>query len=197
MPNARPLLSALLALALLAAPLANAQTSERRTGERLTPPAAKASAGYREIGWEDLLPKGWDPMAPFKGLDLARLNDRDPRAIEAMEKLQAAWAEAPVEPALRGSKIRIPGFIIPLDRQGDLVSELLLVPYFGACIHTPPPPANQIIHVVLKKPISGLRMMDAYWINGTLDLARGDTGLGVYGYRLKAEAMQPYVEKVK
>ena len=74
MPNARPLLSALLALALLAAPLANAQTSERRTGERLAPPAAKASAGYREIGWEDLLPKGWDPMAPFKGLDLARLN---------------------------------------------------------------------------------------------------------------------------
>ena len=142
MPNARPLLSALLALALLATPLANAQTPERRTGERLAPPAAKASAGYREIGWEDLLPKGWDPMAPFKGLDLARLNDRDPRAIEAMEKLQAAWAEAPVEPALRGSKIRIPGFIIPLDRQGDLVSELLLVPYFGACIHTPPPPAN-------------------------------------------------------
>ena len=84
-----------------------------------------------------------------------------------------------------------------VDRQGDLVSELLLVPYFGACIHTPPPPANQIIHVVLKKPINGLRMMDAYWINGTLDLARGDTGLGVYGYRLKAEAMQPYVEKKK
>ena len=197
MPNARPLLSALLALALLAAPLANAQTSERRTGERLAPPAAKASASYREIGWEDLLPKGWDPMAPFKGLDLARLNDRDPRAIEAMEKLQALWAEAPVEPSLRGSKVRIPGFIIPLDRQGDLVSELLLVPYFGACIHTPPPPANQIIHVVLKKPASGLRMMDAYWINGTLDLARGDTGLGVYGYRLKAEALQPYVEKKK
>ena len=63
--------------------------------------------------------------------------------------------------------------------------------------HTPPPPANQIIHVVLKKPINGLRMMDAYWINGTLDLARGDTGLGVYGYRLKAEAMQAYVEKKK
>lgn len=198
MPNARAFVTALFTLTwLLAAPHATAQSSEYRTGERLAPPTAKAAKDYREIGWDDLIPKDWDPMAPFKGLDLARLNDRDPRAIEAMIKLQAAWADAPVEPALRGSKIRIPGFIIPLDRQGDLVSELLLVPYFGACIHTPPPPANQIIHVVLKKPISGLRMMEAFWINGTLDLARGDTGLGVYGYRLKAEAMQPYVEKKK
>ena len=59
------------------------------------------------------------------------------------------------------------------------------------------PPANQIVHVVLKKPLKGLRMMDPYWIDGTLDLARGDTGMGVYGYRLKAEALQPYVEKKK
>ena len=175
----------LLLLAPFAAPPAAAQGS------------AKSAPAFREITWETLLPKDWDPMAPFKGLDLTRLNDRDPRAIEAMEKLQAAWAEAPVEASLRGAKVRLPGFIIPLDRDGDLVSELLLVPYFGACIHTPPPPANQIVHVVLKKPLKGLRMMDPYWIDGTLDLARGDTGIGVYGYRLKAEAMQPYVEKKK
>ena len=192
MPNARPLLSALLALALLAAPLANAQTSERRTGERLAPPAAKASAGYREIGWEDLLPKGWDPMAPFKGLDLARLNDRDPRAIEAMEKLQAAWAEAPVESSLRGSKIRIPGFIIPLDRQGDLVSELLLVPYFGACIHTPPPPANQIIHAKSARPLSGITTMQPIWAYGTLNVQRGESQWGVSGYRLTVDKIMPY-----
>ena len=192
MPNTRPLLSALLALALLAAPLANAQTSERRTGERLTPPAAKASAGYREIGWEDLLPKGWDPMAPFKGLDLTRLNDRDPRAIEAMEKLQAAWAEAPVEASLRGAKVRLPGFIIALDRDGDLVSELLLVPYFGACIHVPPPPSNQIVHVTSELGVLMDALYQPFWIEGPLKVGSHSSEMGTAGYQMAAEKIYPY-----
>ena len=184
-------LHSFLAVLLLAlATFATAQ--DYRVGDRLKSSAKPPSEGYRELKWEELQPKNWDPMAGFKNLNLASLTDGDLRAQEMLNKMRAAWDAAPVEPSLEGKKIRIPGFIIPLERKGDLVSELLLVPYFGACIHTPPPPANQAIHIILAKPVVNLQMMDAYWINGSLRIARGDSGMGTYGYRMKADAIEKY-----
>ena len=163
-----------------------------RTGERLKPKTAEATSRYREIQWEELLPKDWNPMEAFKGIDLKQLDDKDPRAIAALEKLKVMWDEAPTTKALDGQRLRLAGFIIPLERKGDLVTELLLVPYFGACIHVPPPPANQIVHVVLARPIKDLRTMDAYWVDGKLSVQRGDSGMGTYGYRMHADRLEAY-----
>ncbi|MBK7673575.1 DUF3299 domain-containing protein [Accumulibacter sp.] len=165
--------------------------AEYRVGDRLTTDKASSQA-YRQIEWDDLIPKGWDPMAAFKGLDLARLKDSDPKAQEALEKMRSAWDQAPVETALNGQRVRIAGFVVPLERKGEQILEFLLVPYFGACIHVPPPPANQIIHVVPEKPVTGMRTMDAMWVSGTLKLDRSETGMGVSGYRLRGEALAPY-----
>lgn len=165
--------------------------AEYRVGDRLATDKA-ASQAYRQIEWDDLIPKGWDPMAAFKGLDLARLKDNDPKAQEALEKMRSAWDQAPVETALNGQRVRIAGFVVPLERKGEQILEFLLVPYFGACIHVPPPPANQIIHVVPEKPVTGMRTMDAMWVSGTLKLDRSETGMGVSGYRLRGEALAPY-----
>jgi hypothetical protein len=165
--------------------------AEYRVGDRLAKDKA-ASQAYRQIEWDDLIPKGWDPMAAFKGLDLARLKDSDPKAQEALEKMRSAWDQAPVETALNGQRVRIAGFVVPLERKGEQILEFLLVPYFGACIHVPPPPANQIIHVVPEKPVTGMRTMDAMWVSGTLKLDRSETGMGVSGYRLRGEALAPY-----
>ena len=177
---------------LLLALLGPAVAADYRVGERLTPRTAVPGLNYREIHWEDLIPKGWDPMAAFKGLNMSRLKDSDPRAIEALEKMKSVWAEAPVEPSLDGKKVKLAGFVVPLERKGDAVLELLLVPYFGACIHTPPPPANQIVHVILKKPAEGMKMMDAFWVSGSLSLQRGDSSLGIYGYRMTGERLDAY-----
>jgi hypothetical protein len=177
---------------LLLALLKPVVAADYQVGERLTPRKASPALNYQEIEWEDLIPKGWDPMAAFKGLRLNRLKDSDPKAIETLEKMKAAWAEAPVESSLNGKKVKLAGFVVPLERKGDTVFELLLVPYFGACIHTPPPPANQIIHVILKKPAEGMKMMDAFWVSGTLSLQRGDSSLGIYGYRMTADRIDPY-----
>lgn len=185
------LLLALLAPALSPA-LSPALAADYQVGERLTPRTSAGAQHYREIQWDALIPKDWDPMAPFKGLNMNRLKDSDPRAMEALEKMKSAWAAAPVEPALEGKKIKLAGFIIPLERKGDAVFELLLVPYFGACIHTPPPPANQIVHVVLKKPVEGIKMMDTFWVSGTLSLQRGDSSMGIYGYRLHGDRLDVY-----
>ena len=194
-----PLLVAIclgLAALLSLPPQAQAQGTERkaadyRVGERL-PADRKGAQGYRLIGWDELMPKGWDPMAAFKGLDLARLRDSDPKAQEALESARQLWDQAPVEKAMNGQKVRIAGFVVPLERRGEQVTEFLLVPYFGACIHVPPPPANQIIHVVADKPVAGMRTMDAMWVSGTLGLDRTDTGMGVAGYRMRGEAFEPY-----
>lgn len=182
----------LLLLALLV-PLA-VPAADYRVGDRL--PAAKGAAkGFKEIQWDDLMPKGWDPMAAFKGVDLNRLQDSDPKAAELLAKVRIEWDKAPVEPAINGQRVKIPGFVVPLERKGDEVIEFLLVPYFGACVHVPPPPSNQVIHVVPSKPVKGMRTMETFWISGTLTLQGGDSGMGIYAYRMNAERVEPYEVK--
>jgi uncharacterized protein len=155
-------------------------------------PSATATVAYKEKTWDDLMPRNWDPMASLKGLKLDKLEDGDPRAIEALEKIREAWRSAPVEPALNGERIRIPGFVIPLEKSGNKVREFLLVPYFGACIHTPPPPPNQIIHVRSSKPIANMRTMDTMWVSGIMHIGNVNTEMGQAGYQLKAEWVVPY-----
>jgi hypothetical protein len=181
--------------------LALAQGEKYRLGDRLAQPAApEAKKNYQEVGWNALIPEGWDPAKAFAGIDLSRLNDGDPRATEALEKLKQAWDNAPVEHGWNGQRIRIPGFVVPLERQQNHVTEFLLVPYFGACIHTPPPPANQIIHVIPAQPVKDLRTMEAVWVAGILETTRSEAdrerdrrmGMGVAGYQMKGETISPY-----
>lgn len=194
-----------LALSLLATwPTAHAAEQAApalQLGERLakpSPPAKgkadnSASSSYRQTEWDALVPKGWDPQAAFKGLDFAKLSDSDPRAAAAMKQMQEAWSLAPAEPAMNDQRIRIAGFVVPLDGgQSAGVQEFLLVPYFGACVHSPPPPANQIIHVRAGKPLKGMKMMDAVWISGTLKAEKSDTAEGVSGYTMSSELVTPY-----
>lgn len=178
--------------ALLVADLADAQAQAPAQAK----PAAKAGEPV-EIKWDDLVPKGWDPMKgmPANAGNLAILGDGDPKAQDMYNKLREAWDNAPTVTALDGAAIKLPGYLVPLDESKVGITEFLLVPYFGACIHTPPPPANQIIHVLPKTAAKGLRSMDVVWIDGTLKTLRADSYMGASGYRMDAEAITPYVEK--
>lgn len=177
-------------IAVVAVPQADAY----QVGEKL-PSSGTSSAGYREITWDALIPADWDPMKAFKKLDLSKLKDSDPRAIEAMEQLKEAWNSAPVEPKMNGARVRIPGFVVSLEANPEKVKEFLLVPYFGACIHVPPPPANQMIHVVAKKPLRSVSVMSPVWVSGTLQTDLSVTDFGSVGYRMTAESVEPYKEK--
>lgn len=156
-----------------------------------------ATAPFEEIEWFALVPADWEPAKTFND-DMARLQDNDPRAMAALAKLREAWATAPVEPSMDGARVRIGGYVIPLDGEGRAFREFLLVPYFGACIHAPPPPANQVIHVFSDKPIDGVKMMDAVFVSGTLRAAGDRTPdsaaglLDAVGYDMQAEAVKPY-----
>lgn len=167
-------------------------------GASLAQPPGKPpsqSSTYRELSWEEMVPKEWNPLQQFKGLNLEQLQDNDPKAGELLKKMRTVWDNAPSNPALAGAKVKIPGFIVPLEETSAGMKELLLVPYFGACIHTPPPPANQIIHVQLPQPAQGLKAMDTVWISGTLKLLRTNNEMGVSGYQMEAAKVEPYLEK--
>ena len=145
--------------------------------------------GPRQITWPELMPKSWDGAKAMNSVDISNLQDDDPRANALLVKMREAADNAPPNMALSGTAIRIAGFIVPLEEARGEITEFLLVPYFGACIHSPPPPANQIIHVNAPPASKGWRSMDMVWVTGTLRVNRADTMMGVSGYHVSAEAL--------
>lgn len=149
---------------------------------------------YKEIEWDELIPEGWKKKVILELTRMRRygsLMDGDPRADEAYAKLKKVWDAAPPTKTYLGKKIRIPGYAVPLDAERMQSSDFLLVPYFGACVHSPPPPANQIIMV---KPPKGsrVRTMDAIWVNGTLLEGKTNSDAGTSTYILNADKITPY-----
>jgi hypothetical protein len=154
-----------------------------------------AAAQTKDTPWEDLMPKGWDPMAGFKRTpQISMLNDSDPRVLEMMSELRRVWDNAPTRPELDGKPVQLSGYVVPLEQARGELREFLLVPYFGACIHTPPPPANQIVHVLPGKGTGkGLRTMDVVTVRGALRTQRTDSAMGASGYRIEAANVELYV----
>jgi hypothetical protein len=164
-----------------------------RLGDRLPQNAAPAkAAGIKEINWDALMPTNWNPMKSMEAINLGAMNDGDPRAQKALEQMREAWNNAPVSSALNGTRVRIAGFVVPLEGQRGEVSEFLLVPYFGACIHTPPPPPNQIIHVNPAQPLKSEAASEAVWVSGILETVRSETGMGNASYRMRGVTVTPY-----
>jgi hypothetical protein len=159
------------------------------------PPGASVPGPTRTIGWEQLIPAGWDPFKDLKALNLDTLKDNDPKADEALKKMRKMWDNAPINPLILGQSVRLPGYMVPLEDLPEGTKEFLLVPYFGACVHSPPPPANQIVHVVLDKPTKRFRMMDTLWVTGPLSATKTDSHMGVSSYRIDAKLVAPFVDK--
>ena len=104
--------------------------------------------------------------------------------------------------ALDGQTVRIPGYLLPLEFSGKDITEFLLVPWVGACIHTPPPPPNQIVHVKSDKPVANVALFAPIWVTGQLSTAAskkalylvdGESNIDI-GYSLRASAVEPYKE---
>lgn len=157
-----------------------------------TSAAATATAGaIREIGWKDLVPVDW--KAPRLPLRAIILGDASAEAQDALAQLRVAWDAAPTVDGLNGALVSLAGYVVPLEEVQGNLKEFLLVPYFGACIHTPPPPANQIVLVRTRAPVKGFRAMDTVRVSGTLTTARQDSTMGASGYRLDAIAVDSFV----
>ena len=163
----------------------------------LTLPLSLGAQGTapKETTWEELMPKDWDPMKDLRMGDAGLVPEGSVKERNLMRQMRELWDNAPTNPKMDGARVRLPGYVVPLEEVKGELKEFLLVPYFGACIHSPPPPANQIVHVRASTPLKGWRTMDAVWVNGTLKATRSDSAMGASGYSIDDPVVERYVPK--
>lgn len=154
------------------------------SGAVVAPKMALASSP-REISWDDLIPPGVPYSEIIGEGELDGVNDiwnpiYDVNGFKLNEELNGAY-------------IKMPGFIIPFDISAEGVTNFMLVPYVGACIHTPPPPANQLVMVNAAKPWPGDQLWDAVWVTGMMRTQLQTTDLGQTGYAIAVDEMEVYV----
>ncbi|MBL8697970.1 MAG: DUF3299 domain-containing protein [Alphaproteobacteria bacterium] len=154
-----------------------------------------AAGGPRTLQWRDLVPGGFDIDAIYKRYAeaVAEMGEDDPRAEEKRREVAAAFAQAPVVAELDGSIVRLPGYPVPLDGDVRAMKSFLLVPFYGACIHVPPPPPNQIVHVVADKPVRlPGPITDPVWATGVMRVQPARTELAEAGYTLQLRELKRY-----
>ncbi|MES9925749.1 MAG: DUF3299 domain-containing protein [Candidatus Thiodiazotropha endolucinida] len=148
----------------------------------------------QELEWDAMIPEDYRPdkiMAQFG--DINALDDDDPRAQKILEELEAVWQEAPIVESLDGKRVKLPGFVVPIEGDGKKLTEFLLVPYYGACIHVPPPPANQTVYVKVPEGDAKIRQVfDTVWVLGVLSAKSFNSDLATAGYQIVAEEVTPY-----
>ena len=147
---------------------------------------------------EDQIDSQIQNAAPATGKAMAEQADEEiANAIAQAEddRYQQALVSTRIKPEFDGRAIRIPGFIVPLafdDKKA--VTEFFIVPYFGACIHLPPPPPNQIIHASYPSGLELDSLYDAFWISGTLATTLTENTVATSAYSMSADAIEIYTE---
>lgn len=134
------------------------------------------------LDWLDLIPESERNQLNDKGMPLINHDNDEPQ--------QSLMGN--VRPELNNSMVRIPGFVIPLEGDANVVTEFLLVPFFGACIHVPPPPPNQIVYVKFKEGAPVQELWDVVYVVGKLKTETVNHDMAQAGYLLEGMELQPY-----
>ena len=148
----------------------------------LTPSVALAD-DYIDLDWKDLVPKGQAFIPP----QLQSLIDHD-QAPMSSQQPQASG----VRSDWNGQVVRLPGFIVPIDYSGTGVTAFILVPFVGACVHVPPPPANQLVFVTTSEPYESSGLYEPVNVIGMFGVSALSTHIADIAYALSADQIEPY-----
>jgi hypothetical protein len=186
-----------------------AATDANSSGENA---ATSAEVTVTAITWEDLMPEGEDQKLEelynqfYADLE-ARFQQNETTLMESAKDqdiatlIQEGSADDSMEQIgtfnvvedLNGEAIRIPGYVVPFNfSRTSEYDEFLLVPYFGACLHTPPPPPNQILYVKASPSAKVESIYDPVWLEGTLKTGEFMSELGNSAYELQLSKIEPY-----
>lgn len=144
--------------------------------------AFAAKDAPRELDWLELMPKD----------EVQALSEGPVVEHEGMFKMEQQGSFRTI-PELNDTYIKLPGYIVPVDvDENQKMSSFFLVPYFGACIHVPPPPPNQIVYVTLAEPMDVTDIYDAFWIEGMLKVESVQKEIAASAYVLKADKVTLY-----
>lgn len=147
--------------------------------------------GVTAIGWEDLMPEGEEER-------LQKMYAAQMAAMYSIAEGSSADTATQIGSfntvdTFDGKKIRMPGYTVPFSYDAKAeISEFLLVPYFGACIHAPPPPPNQTIFIRTDKPILLKDLPQAVWIEGTLHAEKQESDLADAAYIIDLTRVEKY-----
>ena len=151
------------------------------------------AAEPKELTWSEMIP----PDAPAEVPNMTPLHDMSQMSsalsAESAPAARQDMPNAPVVKALDGQNVRLPGYIVPLEvSEEGRTTEFLLVPYFGACIHVPPPPSNQIVHVKSEVGVKLDELYQPYWIEGAMQVKPSTSELADAGYQMEADKIYIY-----
>lgn len=162
--------------------------------------------GFTTLEWTDLIPPAdleilLNPPQYVTQVEDGSVEDQISSQIQnsleaaSDDRYQQALSSTKVNAELNGAKIRLPGFIVPLEfDEEQTVTQFFLVPYFGACLHMPPPPPNQII--LVNSP-DGIQLQEFYmpfWILGELSTSITENDMATAAYSLRMAGIEAYTE---
>lgn len=139
---------------------------------------------YIDLDWADLLPVD-DSSIPNAFRNLLPHDEQMPMSSQQPPSTG-------VRPDWNGKIVRIPGFIVPIDYKGTAVTAFILVPYVGACVHVPPPPANQLIFVTTQTPYESAGLFAPVNVIGMFGVSSLSTHIADVGYALSADKVEPF-----
>lgn len=143
----------------------------------------RAEEKFIDLNWKDLLPGDDDVATAFQGIinhDDVPLSSEQP----ASSGVRSDW---------NGMVVRLPGYIVPIDQSADGVTAFLLVPFVGACVHVPPPPANQLVFVTSSIPYPSKGLFEAVNVTGMFGVSSMRAQGAEIGYALSADRVEPFV----
>ena len=158
-------------------------------GLALMPQVARAK-DYVDLDWADLIPnnKTTSPsiLDDFKEL-LEALAATDETNAPIEQKVSSG-----VRSDWNGMAVRLPGYVVPIEFSSTGVTEFILVPFFGACVHVPAPPPNQLVLVTTKSPYNSKGIYEAVNVTGIFNTESTTTQLAEIGYTLLADSIESY-----
>ena len=162
---------------------------------------------FEEIEWTELMPAEdlealQNPPDYIMDIEEGSAEDKvvnqgeKPTDMFFDDEYQRALLSTTVVSEMDGKAIRIPGFIVPLEFNDDkTVSQFFLVPFFGACIHVPPPPPNQVIHVTSSNGVKLENLYTPHWVSGVVNSVFIENEIATATYAMDAVDVEVYWEK--
>lgn len=184
----------------------------------------RSSGNYRTIEWIDLIPpedmdallnppaylseiedgSPEDQLGSAQNARPAEGGNPEDQVAQQVQNAIAAASDSRYQEALVSTRIveqfnnqaiRMPGFIVPLEFDaGNTVTQFFIVPYFGACIHLPPPPPNQTVFATFAEGMNLESIYEPFWFSGTLSTSLTENETATSAYSMKVDAIEAYSE---
>ncbi len=164
-----------------------------------------SSDNFETIEWDALIPADdlealLSPPEYLDDIVDGSLEDSLERKIEgafdpSTDPYQQALVSTKVITEMNGKRVKIPGFIVPIETNEDkLVTEFFIVPYFGACLHMPPPPPNQIIYATYPQGVEQPTLYEPFWLSGELKTEITTNDIAQSAYEMRIASYELYTD---